>query len=181
AVDRVLVVIGQRVNAGEVIAQSDSSEIDREIGALREQSDRVQKQLESVRVETQSFNILQDQELVSRTIVTGLEGRLADLESSARALMGRIQDAENRLFRAVVRAPVTGTVIAAPPQVEGRPFRPGEVIVKIQADPDRIVLEGDLSPALVAALRASPEARVWLGPASLLHAQPLRVRLTWLA
>ncbi len=180
AVDRVLVVEGQRVSAGEVIAQIDSTEIDREVATLKEKSTAVQRQLDAVRAETQSFAILHDQQLVSRSKVAEIEARLVELQSNARELIEQIRSAEDRLARAIVRAPVTGTVRAVN-QHPDEPYKPGEPILQISPDPDRIVLEGRLPPNVVSALRASSEARAWTGPVSLIRREPLRVRLTWLA
>ena len=178
-VNRLLVVEGQRVAAGEVVAEIDTNDLDREMTALKNQVDATRRTLEAVRLEAKSFGILLEQGLASPQRVSELNGRVADLERSAGELIVQLAAAEQRLANAEVRAPVAGVVDIVMRRPAGEPYGAGDIMLRVATDPSSIVLEGRLGVEAAAALEAAGQARVWLGAPSFLTARPVMARLTW--
>ncbi len=178
-VNRLRVVEGQRVAAGEVVAEIDTSDLDREMAALKNQVDATRRTLDAVRLEAKSFGILLEQGLASPQRVSELNGRVAELERSAGEFIMQLATVEQRLANAEVRAPVEGVVGAVMGRPAGEPFGAGDIMLRIATDPSSIVLEGRLGIEAAARLEAAGQARIWLGASSFMTARPVMARLTW--
>ena len=176
-IERIVTAVGQHVTAGDVVADVDTTALDREIAALQEKSASVQRQLDAVRAEAQSIGILHGHGLVPRSRLTDLETQLAALETSAQDLVRLTNSAEQRLAGTNLKAPMSGivTMIALP--VEGRQFRPGDMLLQIAADADRVYLEGRLPHEMITPLAAHGRATIDAGPLAALSGSPIEVRL----
>jgi multidrug resistance efflux pump len=165
-IGKVFVAAGNPVGGGELLATVEGGDIDHEIDALKAEAQAAQQRLDTVRREAAAFEVLLEQQLVTRERVEGLERQAVELEGVVASVLARIAQAERRLSQVEIRAPISGVVHSMDGLVVGRAFRAGETLADIDVDPGRPLLDAELTPRQAADARLGDAVRIWVEPAS---------------
>jgi RND family efflux transporter MFP subunit len=175
------VVEGQTVKAGELLMTLDTTALDEQLGALKAQAEAAARQLELVRQEAATMTDLLARKLAARSRVLALERQVAEVEKEAAGLHAKIALAEQELERTALRAPVAGRVLSMQVAGPGAVIQPGQAVLDIVPQADRLVIEGHLAPNNVENVKPGMPARVWLTALSWRDQRPLDGTLAWIS
>lgn len=180
-VQRIEVIEGQTVKAGDLLLTLDTTALDEQLGALRAQAEAAARQLDLVRQEAATMADLLARKLAARSKVLGLERQVAEVEKESAGLAARIALAEQELERAALRAPVGGRVLSMQVNTKGAVIQPGQTVLEIVPEADRLVIEGRLAPNLIENVKPGMPAKVWLTALSWRDQKPLAGKLAWIS
>lgn len=180
-VRRVDIVEGQNVSAGDLLITLDTTSLDEQIAALKAQAEAAKRQLDLVRQETATMTDLMERRLSSRSRVLALERQVAEVEKESAGLAAKIALAEQELERTGLRAPVAGRVLGLQISGPGAVIQPGQTVLEIVPEADRLVIEGRLLPHQIENVKPGMPARVWLTALSWREQRPLPGRLVWMS
>ncbi len=180
-VQKIDVVEGQMVKAGDLLITLDTTALDQQIGALKAQSEAALRQLDLVRQEAATMTDLMERRLAARSKVLSLERQIAEVEKEAAGLRAKIALAEQELERTQVKAPVAGRVLSLQVAGPGAVLQPGQTVLDIVPESDRLVIEGHLGPNQIENVKPGMPARVWLTALSWKEQRPLSGRLAWMS
>ena len=130
---RVHVVAGAEVKAGDVLVSLDTTALDRQIAALRDDAEAARKELDAVGREATALAALSPATIADRAKLATLEDRIAELHQRADQLMARTGEAELDLARSVIRAPVAGYVVSLGVRAPNDTIDPGATVAEIAA------------------------------------------------
>lgn len=82
-----------------------------------------------------------------------IETQLADVQREASTLVERLAVVRNSHERLIIRAPVAGTVVDVAVHTIGGVIKPGERLLEIVPDSDRLVVEAQLAPQYIDRVR----------------------------
>jgi multidrug efflux pump subunit AcrA (membrane-fusion protein) len=180
-IGRIDVKEGDVVAEGAIVARLDTSALDEQRAALRAQQLASQRQLALIRQEAATISDLADRKLAARSRVLGLERQVAEVEKEAAALVARIATVEQEIARAAITSPVSGRVLAIGATGRSAVLQPGQTLMEIVPEDDRIVVEGRISPGQIEDIRPGMAAKVWLAGTSWRDNRPITGRLAWLS
>lgn len=180
-IGRLHVSEGEEVKAGQLLVSLDTIAIDEQIAALKAQADSTRKQLTLLREETQTMSELLERKLAARSRVLALERQVAEIEKERAGLASRIAIAEQELARAEIRSPVSGRVLTIAAGGQGTVIQPGQTVMDIVPQSDRLVIEGRLSPGNVDNVHPGMDAKIWLTTLSWRESRPLAGKLVWIS
>jgi hypothetical protein len=149
-VSRVYVTEGANVKAGDILVSLDTAALDAQITTLRGQADAAQRTLAAVSAEALAVAAAVP---VDGGKVSGLEQRVAELETQTKDLLDRIAVAERDLPQREIRAPVAGRILALAVRGPNAAIAPGAIVAEIVA-PERRLLDGLARPILRMVQRA---------------------------
>lgn len=172
---------GGKVEAGEVLATLEAGDVDSRIDGLKVQSEAVQRRLEAIRREVLAFQVMLEQRLVSRSRVAALEQQVVEIEKEASAVLSLIADADTKVARSEIRAPVTGTLVSAPGLVEGHRIEEGQALATIAMDSGVVVVEGAVPSTLVLSAVKGAEVSIRAGVGGWRAASAISGRVTSVA
>jgi RND family efflux transporter MFP subunit len=181
SVDRIHVVEGQQIRAGDILVTLDTKAIDEQIGALKAQAEAAARQLELARLEAATMADLLERKLAARSRVLALQRQVAEVEKETAGLAARISVAEQELERSVLRAPVAGRILNLRVATVGAVLQPGDTVADIVPENDRLVIEGRLSPNQIENVKPGMPAKVWLTALSWREQRPLAGKLAWVS
>ncbi|MGQ0672854.1 MAG: HlyD family efflux transporter periplasmic adaptor subunit [Hyphomicrobium sp.] len=180
-VQRIEVVEGQMVAAGDSLVTLDTTALDQQLGALQAQSEAASRQLELVRQEAATMTDLMERKLAARSKVLALERQIAEVQKEAAGLTAKIALAEQELERAEIKAPVAGRVLSLQIAGPGAVLQPGQTVLEIVPMSDRLVVEGRLAPSQIENVKPGMPAKVWLTSLSWREQRPLAATLAWMS
>ena len=180
-VQRIHVVEGQDVMAGDLLVSLDTQSLDQQIAALHAQAEAAAKQLDLVRQEAATMTDLSERKLAARSKVLSLERQVAEVEKESAGLNAKIALTEQELERSELRAPVAGRVLSLQVSGPGAVIQPGQTVLDIVPESDRLVIEGRLAPNQIENVKPGMPARVWLTALSWRDQRPLAGRLAWMS
>lgn len=180
-VQRIDVVEGQKVTAGDVLITLDTRALDEQLAALKAQLEAAQKQLELVKQEAATFADLAGRKLAARSKVLALERQVAEVEKEAAGHSAKIALLQQELERAAVTSPVSGRVLTLHVTGPGAVIQPGQSVLEIVPESDRLVIEGRLGPNQIDNVKPGMPAKVWLTALSWRDQRPLKGTLAWMS
>lgn len=110
----------------------------------------------NVSVEEAHLNILQLNKRFKTQVVDALSGAQEELYDMEQRLVA----INHRLRRTLINAPATGYILGLKPNVEGAVIAPGEEILQIVPDFEKLVIDTRLSPMDIDRIRVGQEAEV---------------------
>ena len=162
---------GDRVRAGQVIAQVDATESQARLRQAQDQADAAQAQIDIAQRQFDNNRALVDQGYISKTALDTSSNNLAAAQANHRAALAAVDVAQKALNDTVLRSPISGLI-------SQRLAQPGERVA-IDA---RVVEVVDLSRLeLEAALSATDSLSVQVGQRATLQiegaTQPVAARV----
>lgn len=180
-VQKIEVVEGQAVKAGDLLVSLDTAALDEQLIALKAQLVAAIRQLDLVRQEAATMTDLMERKLAARSKVLALERQVAEVEKEAAGLKAKIALAEQEFERAQIKAPVAGRILSLVVTGPGTVIQPGQTVLEIVPESDRLVIEGRLAPNKIEEVKPGMTAKVWLTALSWREQRPLSGRLAWLS
>lgn len=180
-VSQIHVVDGQQVRAGELLVSLDVQALDEQLAALKAQAEAAQRQLDLTRQEVVTMADLLERRLANRSRLLTLQKQAAEVEKEAAALSAKIVMAEQEIARTELRSPVAGRVLSLKIAGPGAVIQPGQTVLEIVPEGDRLVIEGRLGPNQIENVEHGMPAKVWLTALSWREQRPLAGRLAWVS
>jgi outer membrane murein-binding lipoprotein Lpp len=125
------VMRGAEVKAGDVLLSLDTTTLDRQIAALRSDTEAARKELDTVGREAAALATLTPATLADRARLGALEERIVELHQRADTLLARTTDAELDLAHATIRAPVAGRIVSLGVRAPNDSIEAGAVVAEI--------------------------------------------------
>jgi multidrug resistance efflux pump len=122
---------GAEVKAGDVLLSLDTTTLDRQIAALRSDTEAARKELDTVGREAAALATLTPATLADRARLGALEERIVELHQRADTLLARTTDAELDLAHATIRAPVAGRIVSLGVRAPNDSIEAGAVVAEI--------------------------------------------------
>ncbi|QCU72367.1 efflux RND transporter periplasmic adaptor subunit [Luteimonas yindakuii] len=135
---RRLVDVGDRVRAGQVLAELDPADLAQQAQGARAQAAAAEAELARARSENVRYQALAAEQLVSRSALEAQATALRAAEEQARAARAQAAVAGNQAGYAQLRAPADG-VIATREAEAGQVVAPGQAIYRLAVDGAREV------------------------------------------
>lgn len=146
-IDEIKVKDGDSVSAGDVLIRLDSSELINQINGEKSQADSKSSQIALLRAELEDLRKLEIKGLVQRTRLTAIERQIASLLGEQEQHTAN----ENRLLlqlaRKEIRAPINGVVHGLAFHTLHGVVAPGEEVLKIVPQTEKLLVEARISPA----------------------------------
>lgn len=180
-VRRINVIEGQKVAAGDLLVTLDTTALDEQLAALKAQAVAARRQLDLVRQEAATMTDLMERKLSSRSRVLALERQVAEVEKESAGLAAKIALAQQELERTGLTAPVAGRVLALQISGPGAVIQPGQTVLEIVPEADRLVIEGRLMPHQIENVKPGMPAKVWLTALSWRDQRPMPGKLAWMS
>ena len=136
---------GDTVQAGQVVARVEATEVVARLKQAQEQADAAQAQIDIARRQWVNNKALMDQGFISKASLDTSENTLTGAQATHKAALAAIDMAKKSVDDAVLRAPITGTVaqrLAQPGERVGIDAKVIEIV-----DLSRLELEATLTAA----------------------------------
>lgn len=180
-VGKVFVHDGQDVKAGDLLISFDTVAIDEQITALKLQANASRKQLALAKEEAATMTDLMERKLAARSRVLALERAVADVEKDIAGLNAKIVIAQQELAQSELRSPFDGRVLSLAVSGHGAVVQPGQTVMELVPEEDRLVIEGHIAPNQIENVKPGMQAKVWLSALSWREQRPLRAKLAWVS
>jgi Biotin-lipoyl like len=145
---RLHVARGAAVKAGDVLVSLDTTALDRQITALRNEAEVARKELDMVGREATALAALSPATIADRVRLRTLEERIGELHQRADSLLARTTAAELDLARSVIRAPVSGHVVSLGVNAPNDTIDPGATVAEIATGERRDLADRTAEPLL---------------------------------
>lgn len=162
---------GDVVQAGQVVARVDPTELQSRVRQAQEQADSARAQIDIAQRQWDNNKALVDQGFISRTALDTSGNNLAAAQANHKAALAAVDMARKSLDDTVLRAPISGVVslrAAQPGERVGVDARVIEIV-----DLSRLELEATLSAADSVAVRVGQQATLQIEG----NSQPVTARV----
>lgn len=166
------VEVGQRVQAGQVLAQIDPSDYRLAVDAARAQVDAARTQRDLAAADLKRFQALKDQNFISGAELERREATLKAAQSQFEQAQAQLAVQGNQAAYTTLRADVAGVVTAVEAEV-GQVLSAGMPVVRIAADGPRDVV---FSVPEDKVMSVKPGQKLGVRPWAQSAEQPARVR-----
>lgn len=172
---------GDHIEAGNVIMSLESETIEQQIEALKAQRMAAERQLALAREEAATVKSLEERKLAARSKTLSLQRLVAEIEKDVASYQSRISSATAELEKTVIRAPVSGRVLALQVHAPGAVVQPGAPVAEIVPKADKLVIEARLQPNQIENVQPGMPAKVWLTALSWREQRPMTAKLAWIS
>lgn len=126
----VLVEVGERVRAGQVLARIDEQPLQAQLSAAMADVARAEAQLTEIRLRNERLKIAQEAGAASTAELTGIRAELASCEAMLRTAQAQLTQAKWSLENASLKAPLDG-VVATRTIEAGQTAGPGMPVITL--------------------------------------------------
>jgi HlyD family type I secretion membrane fusion protein len=106
---------------------------------------------------------------------------VAEVEKEAAGHSAKIALLQQELERAAVTSPVSGRILTLHVTGPGAVIQPGQSVLELVPESDRLVIEGRLGPNQIDNVKPGMPAKVWLTALSWRDQRPLMGTLAWMS
>lgn len=157
-VQEVMVDIGSRIKAGEVMATLDLEPFELALNSVRSEASKVQATLEESQANYERLNRLRSNNVISQQDLEASRTLFLTAQASLREVNSRIRLAERNLSQAVIRAPYDGIVST-------RQVNPFEEVAQTQIiftfdSTEKLIVESSVPVSLATELRYTNEQTI---------------------
>jgi RND family efflux transporter MFP subunit len=176
-VKRILVREGQQVQAGQELVLLEAGKAEAAVTTLKAKITADTTQLKLTQDELDTVEALFKKGQALRPRMLALQRKKAELEGLIAQSRAELKTAEDQIARAVIRAPIAGTVIDLKVHTAGGVVKPGEPLMSIVPRDDPLVIEAHIDPNDIDVVRPGLAAHIRLTPYNQRYAPPLEGRV----
>jgi len=180
-IKELLVREGQGVDKGQTLVVLDDTQAKSRIDLLQAVITSLRKQLEYTMEELEDFEALLKDQIVSKTSVLELRRRKVELEGDIIEKMAQLRASRDVHARLSIPAPISGTVVGLQTHTLGGVVKPGEALLSIVSQEERLVVEAQIDPNDIDVIHRNLPAQVRLTPQNARMVPPIAGKVVWVS
>jgi multidrug efflux pump subunit AcrA (membrane-fusion protein) len=172
-VEKILVKEAQAVEKDQLLVQLDTTQPRARIDLLKAKIKSAESQLKLLRSEIDTVEGLLKKGLAQRPRLLALQRREAEIVGDLGENQAQMKVAEDAIARAMIKAPVSGTVIDLKIHTTGGVVKAGEPLMAIVPRDEPLTIEAQIEPNDIDVVRPGLAAHVRLTPYNVRFAPPM--------
>ena len=177
-VAKILVREGQVVVKDAILIQLDTTQQKSRIDLLKARTISLEQQLKYTEDELNTVDALFKKGQSTKPRLLALQRKKAELEGQIAENKAQQSVAEDSMTRAVIKAPIAGTVTDMKVHTAGGVIKAGETLMAIIPNDEKLFIEAQIDPNDIDVVRPGLEAHVRLTPYSARFAPPIPGKVT---
>jgi RND family efflux transporter MFP subunit len=177
-VQKIFVREGEQVQERQELIRLEATKAESTVTTLKARIVAGEAQLRLVQDELDTVEALLKRGQATRPRLLALQRRKAELQGQIAEHRSELRAAEDQIERAVIRAPIAGTVIELKVHTAGGVIKAGEPLMSIVPRDDPLVIEAHIDPNDIDVVRPGLAAHIRLTPYNMRYAAPLEGRVS---